>query len=91
MAHATETSTVTDNVNKVVETNCKRTDGTTSNGRIRTTIASSAGVFRLITSDGTTSPEDDSPGRAELMELCDDMIDHWNAVKTQLAATIPNS
>lgn len=88
MAHTTETTNVTDNVNKVLETDCKRLDGTTSNGRIRTTITSAGGVFRLVTSDGTVSPEDDGAGHAELIELCEDMIDHWSAVKAALAALV---
>ena len=89
MSHTTATTNVTDNVNSVVETECKRTDGTTSNGKIRTTIVSSNGEFRFTTSDATTAPFDKSAGLVELTELCDDMIDHWNAVKTKLAAVAP--
>lgn len=89
MSHTTATTTVTDNVNSVVETDCKRTDGTTSNGKIRTTITSTGGEFRFTTANATTAPADKSVGLVELMELCDDMIDHFNAVKTKLAAVAP--
>ena len=90
MSHTPETSTITDNVNKVVRTPSYRTNGTTLNGYNTTTISSSDGTFRMTTSSSVSAPADSAAGLPELVEVCDDMIDHWNAVKTAIASVAPS-
>ena len=65
------------------------TDGTTNNGTIRTTIASSgygdALRVRMTHADGSTPPDDDATC-AELVEYATDQQKHWEAVKAAAQA-----
>ena len=78
----------TDDVKKTVDSDCRRVDGTTSNGRIKTTITSygtGANLYVLMaTSDGTAAPRDNVT-LAELFEYAADMKAHWEAVLAKLA------
>lgn len=83
-----DTNTVQNN-KFTTTTNLMQTDGTTSNGRVVTTVQTSgegsALVVRMSTSD-SGYPPDDTADCVELIEFASDMIGHWTEVKTQLEA-----
>lgn len=82
-------TTTTVNENRTVDSPIIKTDGTTTQGTIRTTVSSSgAGAYtrvRLVTSDGAFADEDDA-ACTELLEFCDDMLAHWTEVKAAVQA-----
>ena len=88
MSATTNDTTTVDNASKVVTTDTHGTTTDIEHGAISTTVAkdTSAATLTLNTSDRTASVITDTSTGAELTEFCEDMIAHWTAVKTAIAA-----
>lgn len=85
MSATTSNTTTTNADESVVETRFVGTDGTTENGVVRTVLRKSGSTFSMALNYNAAASLSGS-SVTEMVEYCEDAIEHFTAVKAALNA-----